>query len=87
MVSTKNVWLVLRMRPPVLPDNPKPLLFLTFSSSRRMLVQHLCSCHRALGGLALLPALAALRACAAALFHARWAMQRAMPALQHPLAG
>jgi hypothetical protein len=33
MVSTKNVWLRLLMSPPILPENPKPLLYLTFSSS------------------------------------------------------
>jgi len=35
MVNTKNVWLGLLMSPPILPENPKSLLYLTFSSSSR----------------------------------------------------
>src|SRR5262249_8791981 len=45
-----------------------------------------CSCPRALGGLAMLPVIAALCAFCASLFHAHWAMQLTMLALHHRLA-
>jgi hypothetical protein len=85
MVSTKNVWLGLLMSPPILPENPKPLLYLIFLSLAAAGPAPVCACQRSLGGLALLPVIAALLAFCCALPRTR-AMQLKIPALQHQLA-